>query len=442
MDNLPTPILTRIISETDYDTALALCHTSPRLSQIIRSPNNDTAIFKNIALQTFPWCHPAVGQTWRDLAWDVENVGPESDAELWKETAQWTLADPDTDLGLMIMSEHHAAKQIAESHVTRHMDTRVTRDTDIWGSGIVELEGGLTVDFVEAKAWKSESGGVKADESRDKEGDDAKDSPVARDVPRDPPKLEKKNDEWFVNDLPIPVTQGFIPTVHTHNNQTFVFETTVDVTCPDTAMSNLHVIDWAGRRYISLLSLIHEAGVFPVPYLSNGFLWLFYEHFVVKFNVDEIKFDSATGKYTSKIFYVSQCGLPVSLRDCNFQVQVLWGRFVKMGHFFLDLEQLMWFKIDDGLVHGMLHKTHHLWDYSKDALDKIAEVVKTSEAAVDPSSAVDISSCLKTKKKKRSKKKSKEDVEEVNEVNEVEEVEKAVADLDVNKDLPTELQID
>lgn len=429
MDNLPTPILTRIISETDYDTALALCHTSPRLSQIIRSPNNDSAIFKNIALQTFPWCHPAAGQTWRDLAWDVENVGPESDAEIWKETAQWTLADPDTDLGLMIMSEHHAAKEIAADHVTRHLDSRVPRDTDIWGSGIVELAGGVVVDFVEAEAWTGEKPGETA-ESRD-EGQS-----ISRNVPRDPPKLEKKTNQWYVDNMHIPVAQGFIPTVHTHNNQTFVFETTVDVTCPDTAMSNLHVIDWTGRRYILLLSLIHEAGVFPVPYLSNGFLWLFYEHFVVKFNVDDIRFDSSANKYVSKIFYVSQCGLPVSLRDCHFQVHVLWGRFVKMGHFFLDLEQLMWFKVDDGLVHGMLHKTHHLWDFSGAVLKRI------SEAVGDSSSAVDISPYLKTKKKKSKKKSKASKNSSTNSSPEVEEVEKAVADLDVNKGLPTELQID
>ncbi|AOW04251.1 hypothetical protein LXG23DRAFT_36340 [Yarrowia lipolytica] len=435
MDNLPTPILTRIISETDYDTAVALCHTSPRLSQLIRSPNNDTAIFKNIALQTFPWCHPAVGQSWRDLAWDVENIGPESDAEIWKETAQWTLADPDTDLGLLIMSEHPAAKEIAKDHVTSHIDSRVPRDTDIWGSGIVELEGGLVVDFVEAKAWKGESIEAKESHGAEDAEEALKEQPIARDIARDSPKLEKKGDKWIINGFSIPVTTGFIPTVHTHNNQTFVFETTVDVSCPDTAMSNLHVIDWDARRYIFLLSLIHEAGVFPVPYLSNGFLWLFYEHFVVKFNVDEIKFDPTKDKCTSKIFYVSQCGLPVSLRDCNFQVQVLWGRFAKMGRFFLDLETLMWFKIDHGLVHGMLHKTHHLWDYSKEALERIAEVVKDSEA-VDAVSAVDISSCLKTKKKKKSKKKGRDTSTEAD------EVEKAMAGLDVNKDLPPELQID
>ncbi|KAG5356281.1 hypothetical protein CJU89_6008 [Yarrowia sp. B02] len=407
MDNLPTPILTRIVSETDYDTALALCHTSPRLSQIVRSPNNDAAIFRNIALRTFPWCHLAVGQTWRDLAWDVENVGPESDAEIWKETAQWTLADPDTDLGLMIMTEHPAAQEIAANHVTRHADSAVTRDTETWGSGIVQ-RGDLVVDFVEAKAWREKS------EKSEK-----------RDVQRYPATLEKKGETWCVNGMPIPVTKGFIPTVHTHNGQTYVFETTVDVTCPDTAMSNLHVVDWSSGRYIFLLSLVHEAGVFPIPYLSNGFLWLFYEHFVVKFNVDEIQFDAKTDKYTSKIFYVSQCGLPVSLRDCNFEVHILWGRFVKMGQFFLDLEALTWFKIDDGLVHGMLHKTHHLWDYSDETMEQIAALVDKSELPVD------ISSCLKKKKKKPKKK---------NEA--VDEVQEAVSNLQLNKDLPPELQID
>ncbi|KAG5359158.1 hypothetical protein CJU90_3893 [Yarrowia sp. C11] len=424
MDNLPTPILTRIISETDYDTALALCHTSPRLSQIIRSPNNDTAIFRNIALQTFPWCYPAAGQTWRDLAWEVENVGPESDAEIWKETAQWTLADPDTDLGLLIMTEHHAAKEIMSSHVTRHMDTRVTRDTEIWGDGVVDIGNGVVVDFVEAKAWRE--GGHKGESgSRDM----SRESHVSHESRE--PRLHKKNEKWFVNNFYIPVTAGFIPTVHTHNGQTFVFETKVDVTCPDTAMSNLHVIDWAGGRYILLLSLIHEAGVFPVPYLSNGFLWLFYEHFVVKYNVDEIKFDSVLDKYTSKIYYVSQCGLPVSLRDCHFQVHVLWGVFVKMGQFFLGLQTLMWFKIDDGKVHGMLHKSHHLWDYSEGVLKKIEEVVEGSEEDV-----VDISSCLKVKKKKGKKK------DKGKQTSENPDLEKTMAGLDINKDLPPELQID
>lgn len=70
----------------------------------------------------------------------------------------------------------------------------------------------------------------------------------------------------------------------------------------------------------------------------------------------------------------------------------------------------------------MLHKTHHLWDYSKEALERIAEVVKDSEA-VDAVSAVDISSCLKTKKKKKSKKKGRDTSTEAD------EVEKAMAGL-------------
>lgn len=405
MDKLPTPILTRIVSETDYDTALTLCHTSQRLSQVIRSPNNDTAIFRNIAHNTFPWLHPAVGQTWRDLAYDVENVGPESDAEIWKETAQWTLADPDTDLGLTIFTEHHAAETISKDHVTRHMNEKVTRDAETWGSALVEVDG-VVVDMKSGEAWRKES---KEDKSRD-------------------PKITKQGGKWFVNNLEIPVTEGFIPTIHTHNGQTFIFETTVDVTCPDTAMSNLHVIDWSCDRYIFLLSLVHEAGVYPVPYLSNTFLWLFYEHFVVKFNVDAITWDEKARKYTSKIYYISQSGLPVSIREGGFRVDVLWGRFVKISDFFLDLETLMWFRVKDGHVHGMLHKSHHLWDYSEEVLKSIVETVGGSGEKVD------ISGCLKVKKKKKkSKKKGGKEMDEVI---------GGIENMDVNKDLPAELQID
>lgn len=398
LDSISTSLLAKVVSQLDYDSALSLCHTSRRFSNAIRQPKNDAAMFKPMALGLCPWAERAMGgkQSWRDLAYELSNLGPDTDAETWKEATQWTLCDPNTDLGLRVFAQHPAQSYIVNTQITRHENERISPEACVWGGARAckLLHQNVSIDFSKQEAYKVTDSRVHF--------------PEEISVTRD------KNGKWWVQRkdtgalFEIPVHTNNRPVVRQHNGQTFVFELTIDIADPDTAMSNLHVIDWENHKYYFLLALAHQSSAIPIPYLGNGFLYIFFDRYMVKFNVDlsvirviDNKGDgvsSAVAAHVPQLYFVNQYGLPQSIKELD-TVGCLWGRFAKLGNYFLDMDHLTWFELAEGTVHAMLHRTHHLWSYTDQVLQAIVDKARNS------GSVVSIEDCLKKKKKKSGKKK-------------------------------------